>query len=84
MSILMYTRSWCGDCHRAKRLLDDFGFAYEEIELESQPEKQADMEAINGGKNRVPTILFADQSILIEPSNAQLAAKVGIDLNDWA
>lgn len=84
MTILMYTRSWCGDCHRAKKLLDDFAIAYDEIELETQPEKQADMEALNGGRNRVPTILFPDRTILVEPSNAALAAKVGVDLRDWS
>jgi thioredoxin reductase (NADPH) len=33
---------------------------------------------MNEGKRIIPTILFGDGSILVEPSNAQLAAKLGL------
>jgi len=39
---------------------------------------QAVVEAANGGKRIIPTIVFPDGSLLVEPSNAQLAAKLGI------
>ena len=31
---LVYCRSWCGDCHRAFRWLDDMGYAYTAIDID--------------------------------------------------
>jgi thioredoxin reductase (NADPH) len=36
------------------------------------------VERLINGKQIIPTIVFPDGSILVEPTNAQLAAKVGI------
>ena len=36
------------------------------------------VQALNDGKQIIPTIIFDDGSILVEPSNAALAAKLGI------
>jgi mycoredoxin len=33
---------------------------------------------LNGGDRRVPTLLFPDGSVLVEPSGAELAAKVDV------
>ena len=34
---------------------------------------------INNGKRIVPTIIFEDGSILLEPTNKQLAEKIGLN-----
>ena len=34
---------------------------------------------MNDGKQIIPTIVFQDDSILVEPTNAELAAKLGIN-----
>ena len=36
------------------------------------------VQALNDGKQIIPTIIFDNGSILVEPSNAELAAKLGI------
>lgn len=46
--------------------------------MESDPTAQAEVERINGGKRIIPTIIFSDGSILTEPSNDELAEKLGI------
>ncbi len=38
----------------------------------------ADVEALNGGKRIIPTLVFADGTFLAEPSNDELADKVGL------
>ena len=38
-------------------------------------------QALNDGKQISPTIIFDDGSILVKPSNAELAAKLGISPN---
>lgn len=31
---VVYCRSWCGDCHRALRWLDDMGYEYKAIDID--------------------------------------------------
>ncbi|MCP4421195.1 MAG: NrdH-redoxin [Chloroflexi bacterium] len=78
--IIMYTTSWCSDCHRAKYLLDEYGIPYRNIDVEEDPEGLAIVKQINNGKRIVPTLIFPDKSILVEPSNILLAEKVGFEL----
>ncbi len=79
-SIIMYTTSWCSDCYRAKYLLDEYGVPYVNIDVEENPEGLAFVLGVNNGKRIVPTIVFPDKTILVEPSNALLAEKAGIEL----
>ena len=78
--IVMYTTSWCPDCHRAKYVLNEYGIEYENIDVEANAEGLAFVKEINNGNRVVPTIVFPDGSILVEPSNRALAEKVGIEL----
>ncbi|MGH2480723.1 MAG: glutaredoxin domain-containing protein [Ktedonobacteraceae bacterium] len=71
----MYATAWCGDCRMAKRWFDQHNIAYDYINIEQNDEATAYVVKINGGSQRVPTIVFPDGSILIEPSARQLAAK---------
>jgi mycoredoxin len=57
--ITIYSTTWCGDCHRLKRRLDTMGVAYEEIDIDANPEAVDLVIRHNNGKRRVPTI-FVD------------------------
>jgi mycoredoxin len=73
--IKMYATTWCGDCRFAKRWFDAHGIPYEFINIE-EDEQAADLVIkVNRGARSVPTILFPDGSILVEPSARELAAK---------
>lgn len=76
--ILVYSTSWCGDCKRAKKFFGEQRIPYFNIDIEHDPEAMAYVERVNQGKRIVPTIIFPDGDILVEPSNAQLAAKLGL------
>jgi mycoredoxin len=78
--IIMYTTTWCPDCHRAKYLLDEYGVPYIDVDVEEDPKALAFVKQVNNGNRVVPTIVFPDQSILVEPTNAQLAEKVGFEI----
>src|SRR5687767_13039630 len=77
-SITMYGTLWCGDCKRAKTFLGEQRIHYDYIDVEQDADGLAFIERVNGGKQIVPTIVFDDGSILVEPSNAELAAKLGL------
>ena len=73
--IKMYATTWCGDCRMAKRWFDSHGIAYDYINIEDDEEAAEFVLSVNGGMRSVPTIVFPDGSILVEPSPRELAAK---------
>ncbi|HJT58572.1 MAG TPA: mycoredoxin [Ktedonobacteraceae bacterium] len=73
--IQMYVTTWCGDCRMAKRWFDSHGIPYEYINIEEDDKAAEYVRRLNGGYQSVPTIIFPDGSILVEPSPRQLAAK---------
>ena len=70
--------SWCPDCKRAKTFLGQHRIEFDWLDMETDPTAQAEVERINDGKRIIPTIIFPDGSILTEPSNDELAEKLGI------
>ena len=75
---ILYGTPWCGDCRRSRRFLENKGIAYTYIDIETDPAATAEVERLNGGYQSVPTIVFPDGSVLVEPSNRDLASKLGI------
>ena len=76
--ITVYGATWCPDCTRAKQFLGEQRIHYTWIDIEQQTEYQTYVESVNNGKRIIPTMVFEDSSILVEPSNAQLAQKLGL------
>ena len=77
--IVVYSTIWCPDCRRAKKFLGEQRIPYVNIDIEADAEAMAFVERANQGKRSVPTIIFPDGAILVEPSNAQLADKLGLE-----
>lgn len=76
--IKMYATTWCGDCRRAKRWFEAHSIPYEYINIE-EDEKAAEFVArVNKGMHSVPTIIFPDGSILVEPNSRELAEKFSL------
>lgn len=78
-TILVYSTLWCSDCKRSKKFFGEQRIPYINIDIEQDPEAMAFVERVNNGMRIVPTIVFPDGDILVEPSNAQLAAKLGLN-----
>ena len=74
--IVLFSTRWCGDCRRAKRLFDALGVPFTEINIDEDRAAAARVMRLNDGMRSVPTILFPDGSVLVEPSNATLEAKL--------
>jgi mycoredoxin len=73
--IKMYATTWCGDCRMAKRWFDSHGIAYDYINIEEDERAAEYVMKVNNGSRTVPTIIFPDGSVLVEPSARELAAK---------
>lgn len=74
--IIMYGTTWCPDCHRAKRVFESKGVPYKWVDIGSDPDAAAEVERLNKGFKSVPTIVFPDGSIMVEPGNAELEKKL--------
>ena len=76
--IKIYATTWCGDCRWAKRWFDSHNIPYEYINIEEDEEAAEIVARVNKGMHSVPTIIFPDGSILVEPSSRDLAAKFSL------
>jgi thioredoxin reductase (NADPH) len=74
----VYGAPWCSDCKRAKKFLGEQRVHYKWVDVEQDADGLALVERANNGKRIIPTIVFTDGSLLVEPSNAELAAKLGL------
>ncbi|MCA5893742.1 glutaredoxin family protein [Isoptericola sp. NEAU-Y5] len=75
LTLTMYGATWCGDCRRAKRVLDTRGVEYVNVDLVADPLRADDAEAISGRKN-IPVVVFPDGDVFVEPTDAELTAKL--------
>ena len=76
--IVIYSTKWCPDCKRAKQFFGEHRIPYINVDIEENIAGMAFVEKVNKGKRVIPTIVFPDGSMLIEPSNAELAGKFGL------
>ncbi|MGH7862985.1 MAG: glutaredoxin family protein [Candidatus Dormibacteraceae bacterium] len=76
--IKVYGTDWCGDCKLAKRVLAEAGLSYEWIDIDSQPDAAEVVQQLNGGMKSVPTILFPDGRVIVEPTRQELTAALAV------
>ena len=74
--IKLYGTSWCGDCRRAKAVFAELQVPYMWIDIDQNPQAAVFVQQVNRGLRRVPTIIFPDGSILVEPDSERLRAKL--------
>jgi thioredoxin reductase (NADPH) len=76
--IRLFGAPWCPDCKRSKQFLNEQRIPYQWHDIDEDEEARAYVQQVNNGKQIIPTIVFPDGSMLVEPSNAELADKLGI------
>ena len=80
-NITLYGAPWCPDCKRSKQFLGEQRIAYNFVDIDDDEDGQRRVQELNDGKQIIPTIVFEDGSILVEPTNAELASKLEIQPN---
>jgi len=76
--IRFFGAPWCPDCKQSKQFLNEQRIPYEWNDIDQDEVARAYVQQVNNGKQIIPTIVFPDGSVLVEPSNAELADKLGI------
>lgn len=62
-NVLMYTTKWCPFCVMAKRLLAAKGVAVEEVAVDADPARRAEMLERSGGRRTVPQIFLGERHL---------------------
>lgn len=76
IKIQVYGNNWCPDCRRAKEEFKKLNVDFVWFDTDSDTTARSFVMDINHGNCSVPTIVFPDGSIMVEPSSLALATKL--------
>ena len=76
--ITIFGTWWCGDCLRTKRFFDSYNIKYQWVDIDKDAAGEKFVLDTNHGMRSVPTIVFPDGSILVEPNEAKLKETLGL------
>jgi len=74
-TLTVFGADWCRDCIRTKSQLDRLGVGYTYVDLVTQPDA-ADIAREISGRTSIPVVVYPDASHHVEPSNADVEAKL--------
>jgi glutaredoxin-like protein len=80
--IVFYGTKWCFDCKKSRRFLDKMKVEYRFVDIDRDSDGRTFVQEVNNGNRSVPTIVFPDGEILVEPSSAELAGKLGSGMKE--
>ena len=72
----MYSTQWCGYCKRLKKMMEDAGIDFAEVDIERVPGTAELVEKVNNGNRTVPTLVFVDGTAMTNPSLAKVQEKL--------
>ena len=78
--LTVYGAPWCPHCKRVKRFLAAHRVPYQLVDIDQQPEAIDRLKELQDGGQIIPTVVYADESFEVNPSDEALAARVGIAL----
>lgn len=61
--VVIYTKSWCGYCTRAKQLLARKGVPFTEVEISDDEALRDEMVERAGGRTTVPQVFIGDTHV---------------------
>jgi thioredoxin reductase (NADPH) len=69
---------WSQRCFETKDFLSRNNVPYQWVDIERDESTRALVEQLTGSVTRLPVVLFTDGSYLVQPSNLELAGKIGL------
>ena len=74
--LVVYGTGWCPDVRRSRAVLDGAGVAYRYVDLDADRAATRLVRRLQHGRRRIPTLVWPDGSILVEPSDDELRARL--------
>jgi thioredoxin reductase (NADPH) len=76
--VTVYGAPWCPETRRAKRVLGEARLDFEWVDVDDDPQAAAYVRRQSGGNLTIPVVVV-DGSVLVAPSAAELAERLGLD-----
>jgi thioredoxin reductase (NADPH) len=76
--LTVYGAPWCPHCKRVKRFLAAHRVPYENIDIDERPEAIGTLKELQDGGQIIPTVIYADGSHEVNPSDEALARRLGL------
>ena len=74
----MFGADWCADSRRTKSWLRRHDVPFTEFDTEGDPEVRAQAAEIAGGRTNIPVLVTPDGTVLVEPTNTELATALAV------
>ena len=78
--ITVYGAPWCPDCKRSKKFLAEHRVPFNWVDVDEDQEGLRFVEQLQKGGRTIPTIVFPEGDHLLEPSDGDLARRLGLKL----
>jgi mycoredoxin len=76
-NVVVFGADWCGDCRQAKAWLRNNHVSFTDVDVETDEQARARAVELAKGRRNLPVVLLPDGSVLIEPTDAELARALG-------
>lgn len=76
--VIMYCRSWCGDCRRARAWLQEHDIPFTEVDVDDDPGAHAVAAGLNDGRLHTPTFEIGD-GVCVDFRPQKLKELLGIE-----
>jgi thioredoxin reductase (NADPH) len=79
-TLTVYGAPWCPHCKRVKKFLAAHRVGYENIDIGQRPEAIETLKELQGGSQVIPTVVYADGTSEVNPTDEALARRIGLSL----
>ena len=72
-NVVVFGAEWCGDCRQAKAWLRDNQVPFDDLDVDRDAAARDRAVELAKGRTNIPVVVLPDGSVLIEPTDAELA-----------
>jgi thioredoxin reductase (NADPH) len=76
----VFTAPWCPHCKRVKKFFAAHRIPYDVVDIDENPESLERLKTLQNGGQIIPTVVYADGTHDVNPSDETLANRIGLTL----
>jgi len=79
-ALTMYGAAWCPHCKRVKKFLAAHRVPYASVDIDADPEAIGRLKELQDGGQIIPTVVYPDGTVEVNPNDEALARRIGLSL----
>src|SRR6516162_7219800 len=76
----VFTAPWCPHCKRVKKFFAAHRVPYDVVDIDENPASIERLRVLQDGGQIIPTVVYADGTCDVNPSDETLAGRIGLTL----